>query len=87
MATGDRQVKRISMYILLVIILILAVGCLIYKKNHRSTNGNARKKLLVICRDDEGCATRLINYELSRSPDISLEEATKRAIESYQRDQ
>jgi hypothetical protein len=75
------------MHILLVIILILTVGCLIYKKSHRTTTGNGRNKLLVICRGDEGCATRLINHELSRYPDISFEEATKRAIESYQRDQ
>jgi hypothetical protein len=75
------------MHILLVIILILSVGCLFYTKSYRSTNGNARKKLLVICRGDEECATRLINLELKRSPNISLEKAVKRAIESYQRDQ
>jgi hypothetical protein len=75
------------MHILLVIILILSVGCLFYTKSHSSTNGNARKKLLVICRGDEECVTRLINFELRRSPNISLEKASKRAIESYQRDQ
>jgi hypothetical protein len=39
------------------------------------------RRLLVLVRGDEGMADRLIDYELKRAPELSRDQAARRAID------
>lgn len=48
--------------------------------------GRDLKALRLVCRGDESRVTRLIEYEIERSPGISNKQACRRALERLKRD-
>jgi hypothetical protein len=51
------------------------------KQRFGSRPSGSHRRLLVLVRGDEGMALRLIDYELKRAPELSRDQAIRRAIE------
>jgi len=75
------------MHIVIILIVLVVIGYFFYSQVNSKVDNGAMEKLVSICRGDEARVERLINLEKKRAPNISLDEAVKRAIESYKRDQ
>jgi len=74
------------MYKILFILFLLALAASVYFYRNEPEDKNLLK-LKKICRGDDALAERLVNRELKKAPNITLDAAIKRAIDSYKRDQ
>jgi hypothetical protein len=68
------------------VLLACVVGVIWLGLAHRGRRHAAEKELLQICLGNEGQAERLIEGEMNRAPGLSRDEAARRAVERYRRD-
>lgn len=72
---------------LIIVIVLCAVGLALWLWRGRGGGApSAFDELLQMCRGDAAQAQRLIDGEKRRAPEISDEEATRRAIRAWRRD-
>ena len=78
------------MVVIIQILVVVLIAVLAWKVANllflRGRSKALRERLLVLCRDDEGRAERLVKLEQDRSPGVSKVQACRRAISRLERD-
>lgn len=78
--------RDIYVALLVLIAVVISAWLLSRPRRGRKDGNSAKERLLHLCLGDRKKMRRLIALERSRSPGVSRDEATARAVESLLRD-